>query len=142
MPDGFESNKVWRSRGRGFQMAAIQPAGIVVHLTGQVAWNAQEQIVGAGDVAAQTTQCFENIKTLLGEVGGHLADVVAMTTYFTDRSQLPIIQNIRKHQFAAGREPVSTSIMVAGLGHPDFLVELTPIAVIPQTRYKPPTATF
>ena len=139
MPQGFEAANVWKARGRGFQMGAIQPDGVTVHLTGQVAWDADEQIVGLGDVAVQTRKCFENIEALLSEVGGSLSDVVSITTYFTDRSQLPSIQNVRQEFLPADTAPVSTSVMVAGLGHKDFLVELTPIAVIPRDRFKAPS---
>lgn len=138
MPSGFESKKVWRSCGRGFQMGAIQPDGVVVHLTGQVAWDKDERIVGTGDIEAQTRQCFENIKALLAEVGGTLQDIVSVTTYFTDRVQLPSIQKVRTEYFSTGDAPVSTSVMVAGLGHEDFLVELTPIAVVPMERFNSP----
>jgi enamine deaminase RidA (YjgF/YER057c/UK114 family) len=60
-----------------------------------------------------------------------------MTTYFTDRSQLPIIREVRNEYLGADTAPASTSIMVAGLGHADFLVELTPIAVVPHDRFRP-----
>ena len=138
MPVGFEVEEVWKARGRGFQMAAIQPEGVVVHLTGQVAWDAEENIVGLGDVEAQTRQCFKNISRLLEDVGGSLADVISITTYFTDRAQLPKIQKVRSEFLKSDDAPVSTSVMVAGLGHEDFLVELTPIAVIPVERYSGP----
>jgi len=136
MPLGFEAEDVWKSNGRGFQMGAIQPEGIVVHLTGQVAWDADERIVGRGDIEAQARQCFENIRLLLEQVGGRLSDVVSITTYFTDRSQLAAIQKVRTEFFLDGDAPVSTSVMVAGLGHEDFLVELTPIAAVPRDRFK------
>jgi enamine deaminase RidA (YjgF/YER057c/UK114 family) len=61
-----------------------------------------------------------------------------MTTYFTDRKQLPVIQKIRTEYLDEATAPASTSIMVAGLGHKDFLVELTPIAVIPIDRFRQP----
>ena len=135
MPTGFEVDEVWQARNRGFQMGAIQPDGIVVHLTGQVSWTSEEKIVGAGDVEAQTRQIFDNIAKLLEKVGGGISDLVAITTYFTDPAQLPMIQKVRTEYLKGGQEPVSTSVMVAGLGHEDFLVELTPIAVIPKQRF-------
>ncbi|NSX54991.1 RidA family protein [Parasulfitobacter algicola] len=138
MPKGFETEKVWGARGRGFQMGVIQPKGIVVHLTGQVAWSADEEIIGLGDVEKQARQCFRNIQFLLHEIGGNLSDVISITTYFTDRSQLKHIQKVRAEFFHPGSEPVSTSVMVAGLGHKDFLVELTPIAVISHDRFIDP----
>lgn len=138
MPIGYETESVWGARGRGFQMGVVQPEGVTIHLTGQVAWDSQENIVGRGDIEAQTRKCFENIKGLLAEVGGNLTDVVTVTTYFTDRSQLPAIQKVRAEYLGERNAPVSTSIMVAGLGHEDFLVELTPIAVVPRDRFRKP----
>ena len=138
MAQSFELNGVWRPRDRGFSMAAIQPEGHVIHFTGQVAWNEAEQIVGKGDVSAQTRQCFENIIALLGVVGGRAEDIVSITTYFTDRSQLPLIQAVRSEFLRNETAPVSTSVMVAGLGHEDFLMELTPVAIVPDDRFVAP----
>lgn len=119
-------------------MVAVQPEGRVVHLTGQVAWDEDEKIVGKDDVEAQTRQCFRNIQVALAAVGGGLEDIVAVTTYFTDRSQLPEIQKVRAELFGDRDAPASTSVMVAGLGHEDFLVEFTPVAVIPESRFIEP----
>lgn len=138
MVKGFETPNVWQAHGRGFQMGSIQPDGIIIHLTGQVAWDQSEEIVGKGDIETQTQQCFKNIKALLLEVGGKLEDIISITTYFTDRSQLPAIQKVRTEFLRESTEPVSTSVMVAGLGHKGFLVELTPIAVIPKHRFRQP----
>ena len=68
-----------------------------------------------------------------------MSDIVSITTYFTDRSQLPLIQLVRSEFLTTGHEPASTSVMVAGLGHEDFLVELSPIAVVPVDRFREPT---
>lgn len=137
MPTGFEVDEVWSARNRGFQMGVIQPDGVVIHLTGQVAWDTDERIVGKGDVAEQTRQCFRNIKVLLAKVGGRLDDILAITTYFLDRVHLPAIQRVRTEVLLPGSEPASTSVIVVGLGHADFLVELTAIVVIPKTRFIP-----
>ena len=131
----IDADCVWSPRGRGFSMAVVQPEGRVIHFTGQVAWDENEQIVGKGDVAEQTRQCFRNIERILAAAGGTLDDLVAVTTYYTDRSQLPLIQQVRAEFLDADNAPTSTSIMVAGLGHEDFLVELAPIAVVPDDRF-------
>lgn len=137
MARGYSPPGVWQPRGRGFNMGVVQHPGETIHFTGQVAWNEAEEIVGLGDVAEQTRQCFRNIEAVLRAVGGRLEDIVSVTTYFTDRSQLPEIQKVRTAYFDPDSAPVSTSIMVAGLGHPDFLVELAPVAVVPHARFKP-----
>ncbi len=134
----IDADGVWSARGRGFSMGIVQPEGRVIHFTGQVAWDENEQIVGKGDVAEQTRQCFRNIERILAAVDGRLDDLVAVTTYYTDRSQLPLIQQVRAEFLDADNAPTSTSIMVAGLGHEDFLVELAPIAVVPDARFVTP----
>ena len=138
MKTTIEADGVWSARGRGFSMGVVQPEGRVIHFTGQVAWDETEQIVGKGDIAEQTRQCFRNIEKVLTAVGGRMDDLVAVTTYYTDRSQLPLIQQVRNEFLDAENAPTSTSIMVAGLGHEDFLVELAPIAVVPDDRFVAP----
>lgn len=54
MANGFNHSCVWGPKGRGFNMGVIQHDGHTVHFTGQVAWDENEQIVGKGDVEAQT----------------------------------------------------------------------------------------
>jgi len=138
MAQGFNPQGIWQPQRRGFNMGVVQHEGHVVHFTGQVAWDEAERIVGKGDVEVQTRQCFTNILTVLKSVGGTVEDLVAITTYFTDRAQLPVIQKVRCEFLKDMSAPVSTSVMVAGLGHEDFLVELTPIAVVPAERFIQP----
>ncbi|MDH3741641.1 MAG: RidA family protein [Hyphomicrobiales bacterium] len=138
MANGFNPNGVWVPKGRGFNMGVVQHAGHIIHFTGQVAWDEHERIVGKGDVGVQTRQCFRNILTVLEAVGGNIEDIVSIITYFTDRAQLPTIQQVRSEFLDEAAAPVSTSVMVAGLGHEDFLVELTPVAVIPTERFIEP----
>ncbi len=135
---GFNPAGSWGPNGRGFNMAVVQQSGRIIHFTGQVAWDEDENLVGKGDVRLQSRQCFRNIIAVLQAVGGTLEDLVSITTYFTDRAQLPIIQDVRNEFFDPGTAPASTSIMVAGLGHQDFLVELTPVAVVPEERFVDP----
>ena len=138
MAEGFNPPGSWQPQGRGFSMGVVQHPGRMIHLTGQVAWTDAEEVVGPGDVRAQTHQCFKNIQAVLAAVGGRLEDIVAVTTYFTEYDHLPIIQALRDEYFPAETAPVSTSVRVAGLGHPDFLVELSPIAVVPEGRFVAP----
>ncbi len=136
---GFDEPSVWGARGRGFSMGVAAGAGRLVHLTGQVAWDADELIVGAGDVAAQAEQCFRNIEAMLAVVGGRLGDLVSVTTYYLRPGDLALIQPVRARFLTGDPLPVSTSVMVAGLGSPEFLVEMTPVAVIPDARFVTPT---
>jgi enamine deaminase RidA (YjgF/YER057c/UK114 family) len=70
MKTTIDADGVWSPRERGFSKGVVQPEGRVIHFTGQVAWDENEQIVGEGDVAEQTRQCFRNIERILVAVGG------------------------------------------------------------------------
>ena len=138
MADGFNPPGIWQPNGRAFSQGVIQGAGEVVHVTGQVAWDEHDQVVGIGDVEAQMEQCISNVRTVLTEVGGVLDDIVSMTIYFLDRADLPAIQRVRSRYFTAGTAPASILIQVAGLVVPELRVELVPVAVVPHDRFRRP----
>ena len=59
-------------------------AGNLVFVAGIVALDASGNIVGKGDIKAQTRQVLENIKELVAAAGGTLSDVTKTTVYLTD----------------------------------------------------------
>jgi enamine deaminase RidA (YjgF/YER057c/UK114 family) len=138
MADGFNPPGVWQPNGRAFSQGVIQGPGEVVHVTGQVAWDADGEVVGVGDAEAQMEKAVENVRTILAEVGGELDDVVSMTVYFVDRADLPAIQRVRSRYWTAGTAPASILIQVAGLVVPELVVELVPVAVVPHERFRRP----
>src|SRR5882724_6505955 len=129
MADGFNPKGIWAPQGRAFSQGVIQGTGEVIHLTGQVAWDEQSNVVGVGDAEAQMEKSIDNVRAILRAVGGTLDDVVSMTIYFLNREDLPAIQRVRSWYFHAGKAPASILIQVPGLVAPELLVELVPIAV-------------
>ncbi len=141
MAEGFNPPGLWGPTGPGFSYFSqgfVQPEGRVVHVTGQVAWDAERNIVGPGDIRAQFACCLAHVETILDAVGGRLEDVVSMTTYFIDRADLPALQEERAKHFKAPIAPASILIQVAGLVDPAMRVELAPIAVVPHHRFVEP----
>lgn len=134
----FNPPGVWGAGGRGISIATVPPPGQTVYLTGQVAWDENENVVGSDDVAKQTRQCFRNIRAILAQFGGTLQDIVEITTWYTDASQVPIIHKVRGEFFDPDAGPASTAVQVTAMAYPEFLVEFTPIAVIPFDRFKTP----
>jgi enamine deaminase RidA (YjgF/YER057c/UK114 family) len=132
---GFNPPGMWQPNGRAFSQGVVQGDGVVVHVTGQVAWDEHDQVVGVGDAGAQMEKAVDNIRIVLRHVGGTLDDIVSMTVYFLDRADLPAIQRVRARHFPAATAPASVLIQVPGLVLPEFLVELVPIAVVPHSRF-------
>jgi enamine deaminase RidA (YjgF/YER057c/UK114 family) len=86
-------------------------------------------VVGKGDIKAQTTQVFANLKAVLEAAGGSLDDLVMTTTYITDRANREGYNEVRREQYKKD-PPTSTLVIISGLAHPDYLIEIAGIAVI------------
>jgi enamine deaminase RidA (YjgF/YER057c/UK114 family) len=138
MAIGFNPQGIWQPNGRAFSQGVIQGPGEVVHITGQVAWDEHDRVVGVGDIEAQMEQCVRNVQVVLAEVGGVLDDIVSMTIYFGSRDDLPGIQRVRSRYFTEGTAPASVLIQAAGFVLPEFLVELVPVAAVPHERFRRP----
>jgi len=127
---------VWSDDDFPFSQAVVEPEGQRVHLTGQVAWNAEGQVVGSGDAKRQTECAIDNIGKILAELGGSLSDIVSLTMYYVRDEDLPAIQSVRSRRFEKPTGPAVTGVKVAALVDPALLVELTVIAVIPNERFR------
>ncbi len=136
MIDAINPPGVWSPFG-AFSMAVIQGAGQIVHLKGQVALDQQGQVVGAQDMRAQVRKVLENIESVLASMGGEMGDVISLVHYATDIERFMGTGDIRKEFFAAPY-PVTTTVQVARLYHPDLLIEITAMAEIPRERFRRP----
>ena len=106
-------------------------AGNTVYVRGQIGTDFDGQLIGLGDPRAQAEQAMKNVRQLLEEAGSNLSHIVKTTIYITDpRFRDPVYQVVGK--WLKGVFPVSTGIVVAGLGQPEWLMEIDVIAVIPE----------
>jgi enamine deaminase RidA (YjgF/YER057c/UK114 family) len=134
----FNPPGMWQPNGRAFSQGVVRGEGFVVDITGQVAWDEHGDVAGVGDVEVQLEKAIDNVRLVLDQVDGRLADIVSMTIYFLDRADLPVIQRVRSRHFPAETAPASVLIQVPGLVQPELLVELVPIAVVPPGRFVRP----
>lgn len=101
----------------------------LVWVSGQLAFDDDNRLVGAGDIRAQTERCLLNIRRLLEQLGGALADVVQVTVYVRDMSELAAIHEVRLRHFSESL-PTSTLVAVSGFVHPDALIEISAVAAL------------
>ena len=104
-------------------------AGNTVYIAGQTATDAQGNVVGRGDITAQSVQVFENLKAALASVGGTFADVASITVYITDARYRDPMREVRT-RYLGDKLPTSTLLVVAGLADPEYLLEISAIAVV------------
>ena len=103
--------------------------GDTIHISGQVAFDGNGEIVGVGDAAAQAEQCFKNLAAVLEAGGASLADVVKLTNYFTSADYFPAYREVKQRLFPKD-PPASTGVVVAALLHPDFMMEVEAVAIV------------
>jgi len=104
--------------------------GKLVFVSGLTAKNAQGEIVGVGDIAAQTRQVCENLQTAMHAAGGSLADIVRVDVFIKEMAGFQVIHQIRREYFGPN-PPASTMVAVAAFTHPDMLIEINAIGVLP-----------
>ena len=111
-----------------YSHVVVVEARKTIFVSGQLARDAQGNVVGAGDMRAQLRQTGENIKAALAAAGATLDDVVKTNTYVTDIEEFFKHTDVRMEYF--GALPTSTTVEVRRLAHPDLLVEIEVIAMV------------
>jgi enamine deaminase RidA (YjgF/YER057c/UK114 family) len=112
-----------------YSQGILMEGGKLLFVAGQTASDQNGNVVGKGDIKAQTQQVFANLKAVLEEAGGTLDDLVMTTTYITDREYREGYNEVRRGIYKKD-PPTSTLVIVKGLAHPDYLIEIAGIAVI------------
>src|SRR3990170_15637 len=85
--------------------------GSTVYIAGQTATDSQGNLVGKGDIEAQTAQVCENLKAALAAAGATFENVVKVTLYLTRLENLAKMSEVRRRYFKEPY-PVSTLLIV------------------------------
>lgn len=106
-------------------------AGDTVYLRGQVAQDLEtRECVAVGDPAGQTEKTIDNIEMLLHEAGAELENIVSCHVYLTDIRYRDDVYQVMGRRLK-GVFPVNTGLVVPALARPEWVVEITVVAVIP-----------
>ncbi len=100
----------------------------IIFTTGQIALDAQGNVVAPNDAAKQAEFVFEALGNILKEEGASLDDVVKATIYVTNMADFAKISPVR-NKFFKNSEPVSTLVEVSKLVKEGCVVEVEVIAV-------------
>jgi len=111
------------------QIAITKGSGNTIYIGGQNAITKDLEIVGKGDITAQTEYVLKNIETALNSCHATLDDLYKLTIYIVQGQDIKKgfegAQNFLKK---LGNPPVITGVIVAGLANPEYLVEIEAIA--------------
>ncbi len=106
--------------------------GDLLFVSGQVALDADGNVVGEGDIEAQSELVFDYLGRILAHQGATFDDVVSIRTFLTDMTMLPGHGAARRSRFT-GEPPSSTTVEVSQLFRPGLLVEVDVVAAVPRT---------
>ena len=101
-----------------------------IHVSGQIAIDTGGNLVGPGEMRAQTRQVFENLKAILEANGATFADAVKIGTYLTTLDDLAGMREVRS-EYLTSEPPANTAVQVVALVVPDALIEIDLVAVVP-----------
>jgi enamine deaminase RidA (YjgF/YER057c/UK114 family) len=123
------------SEPQGFMHVGIATGGRTVYLAGQVGVNAEGELVGPGDLAAQTEQAMLNVHAGLEAAGATFEDVAKLVIYVVDWDEPKmdaLLTGVGRAAERLGSAPVvpSTLVPVPRLFQEGYLIELDVTAVL------------
>jgi len=104
-----------------------------IYLSGQIPLVPETMTIIEGDITAQITQVFDNLKAVAEAAGGDLGDIVKLNVFLTDLSNFPLVNEIMGHYFQEPY-PARAAIGVAALPK-DAGVEMDAIMFLKPQEY-------
>lgn len=103
--------------------------GNTIYVAGQLPYDKDGNLVGKGDIKAQTRRVFEQIKKIVEAGGGTMDAVVKITVFVTDVRFREPYADVRA-EFFGPNPPASTLVQISNLAIPDALIEIEAVAVV------------
>ncbi len=126
------NNPAGVSKPVGYTHVVTAETTRTVYVAGQVATNAQGELVGPGDLSKQAEQVFENLKACLTSAGATFDNVVKMNTYIVNYKpeDRAVIVEMRERYLSGDKPPAATLVGVQALARADFMIEIEVIATL------------
>ena len=125
----ISSEKISKPNGHFSQATVIEAKGRFVFISGMTARRPDGTIAGVGDIEAQTHQVCQNVKAAVEAAGGTMDDICRVDVYVRNMENLAPIHKVRREYFPSP-PPASTLVEVSKFTHPDYLIEMSAIAVV------------
>ncbi len=125
-PGGMHKNPAFT------QVVVVTNPAKTVYIGMQNAVSAQGEIVGKGDIAAQTEQVMKNLQTCLEAAGARAEHIVTWTIYIQHGEHIiPALEVGMRWWGGRPNPPANTVVFVPAFSPPDFLIGIEAIAVVP-----------
>lgn len=128
----FNTKDTYPEQNIDNDLAQAVVAGNTVYLRGQIGQNLDtHEVVGRGDIEAQTERAMANIDMLLKEAGSDTSHIVKIVVYLLDPRHREVVYGVMG-RWLKGVHYASTGIVVSLFARPEYLVEIDATAVIPE----------
>ena len=108
---------------------AIAAKGELIFVAGQIPLSQTGEVIGVGDITAQTERVMTNIEAILQAAGADWHNVVKTTVFLSDLENFAALNRVYSQYFDESTAPARACVEVARLPK-DVLVEIECIAVI------------
>lgn len=115
---------------KGFTFSPAVRVGNMVFLSGTTATDDKGELVGPGDIVAQTRHIYHKFDVLLKSMGGSIKNIIETTDYFLTLEAYNKTADLRRELFAGPPWPAATGVVVSGLIRKGALIEIKGIAVL------------
>lgn len=133
-PDGLHHNPAFS------QLVTVKGPVKTVYIGGQNAVNKNGELQGKGDIEAQAKQVLHNIQTALKAAGASFGHIVKWNVYILQGQAIEKALKVFQEPMSQMKNPpIITGIFVAALAHPDYLLEMDAMAVVPEEQNKATT---
>ncbi len=131
MRKSLQPEFLFPARQWGFSQATVSPAGTIIHIAGQVAWDSAGVCV-IHDLEGQFRQVLRQVIMVVEEAGGQADDLQMLRIYITNfhpSEHTDLIARVLIDFFGTESPPASTWLGVQTLAQPEYLVEVDAVAV-------------
>jgi 2-iminobutanoate/2-iminopropanoate deaminase len=125
----IQSANIRQPSGHFSHAISIEAKGRLVFISGMTARRADGTIAGVGDIETQTRQVCDNLKNAVEAAGGTMDDICRVDVYVRNMEHFEKIHKVRREYFKSP-PPASTMVEVTKMTSPEYLIEISAIAVV------------
>ena len=115
------------------QVISVSGPNKTIYIGGQDSVDKDGNIIGKDNIKEQAQQILSNIEKALKSAGAKLENIIKWNVYVKQgQSPMPAFEVFQDRWGDKPNPPAITLLYVAGLAHPDYLMEMDAIAIIPE----------
>jgi len=115
----------------GFSHIAVVQSTRIAYLAGQIALDAEGNIIGGDDLYVQTVAAMKNVEIALATIGADWSQVVRRTIYTTRPTEKEAIAAAIAEVQGSEENPAQTIVGITGLVIPGLLIEIETTVALP-----------